>query len=240
MLRDFLGRSIQGRPIDSKRDGTTDDGAELPDITDVNLPHVHFWVHILYRCVSNDICRGAPYIKTGSAVLLPVKRFQTGGRNIQRGSVQRTVHLECLQVASTQASTVTIMAVDLLHFWLSMYDVVEILKQVKVLMNKIPEGIQLAKKTFCRWRCGYWILKPSTYVSHLSHPTWKDQIESWVNSNVPATKRNERRMSEFGHDEVNEKSPSQTRKPSLGTRVSLSPQVKFKDGYKPSVAYLRP
>ncbi|KAG3240331.1 hypothetical protein PI124_g14767 [Phytophthora idaei] len=53
-----------------------------------------------------------------------------------------------LQVASTQASTVTIMAVDLLHFWLSMYDVVEILKQVKVLTNKIPEGNPIGKDNF--------------------------------------------------------------------------------------------
>ncbi|KAG2806092.1 hypothetical protein PC116_g9829 [Phytophthora cactorum] len=133
-----------------------------------------------------------------------------------------------LQVASTQASTVTIMAVDLLHFWLSMYDVVEILKQVKVLMNKIPEENPIGKENFLQVAMRLLDLETQhmsesmdhfSDVSHLSHPTWKDQIESWVNSNVPATKRNERRMSELGHDEVNEKSPSQTRKPSLGTRV---------------------
>jgi hypothetical protein len=51
---------------------------------------------------------------------------------------------------NTTAWTTTgmIMAVDFLHFWLSMLDVVEALNEVKVLMAKIPQSHPLAKDNF--------------------------------------------------------------------------------------------
>ncbi|KAF1791698.1 hypothetical protein GQ600_26906 [Phytophthora cactorum] len=218
MLRDFLGRSIQGRPIDSKRDGTTDDGAELPDITDVRIKRYLSWCS-LYQVDCQELgqpcsCRSNDF--KPEAVIFNVEVFNA------------LYISNALQVASTQASTVTIMAVDLLHFWLSMYDVVEILKQVAMrLLDLETQHMSESMDHF-------------SDVSHLSHPTWKDQIESWVNSNVPATKRNERRMSELGTTKSTKNLRAKRGSHLWEHESSLSPQVKFKDGYKPSVAYLRP
>ncbi|ETO59631.1 hypothetical protein F444_22053 [Phytophthora nicotianae P1976] len=121
-----------------------------------------------------------------------------------------------LQVASTQASTVTIMVVDLLHFWVSMFDVVEVLSKVKVLMAKIPEGHPIGRENFLQ--IAMRLLDHETQqMSKISasHPTRKSRLESWVNTNA---KNNVSRLSEHEDDETNEKA-SQARKPSLGTRV---------------------
>lgn len=128
-----------------------------------------------------------------------------------------------LQVASTQASTVTIMAVDVLHFWVSMYDVLKTIKNVKILMAKIPEGHPIAAENFVQIAMRLMNLEAqhlSQTTSHFTdaaHPTWKAQIEFWVNDNSkkPVSRISE---SEEGED-VGAKGPSQTRKPALGTRV---------------------
>ncbi|RLN38105.1 hypothetical protein BBJ28_00017444 [Nothophytophthora sp. Chile5] len=53
-----------------------------------------------------------------------------------------------LQNASSLSATGAIMAVDLLQFWLSMLDVMEVLKDVKQLMTKIPHGHPVASENF--------------------------------------------------------------------------------------------
>ncbi|KAF4150660.1 hypothetical protein GN958_ATG00190 [Phytophthora infestans] len=130
-----------------------------------------------------------------------------------------------LQVASTQASTVTIMTVDLLHFWISMYDVIELLKRVKRLMDKIPKGHPAGKENFVQIAMRLIALETQqmsetrNQMSDISHPTWRSQIEAWVNLSTPTTTSNEISTYKLEHNEMNDKAPSQTRKPSLGTRV---------------------
>ncbi|KAJ8571732.1 hypothetical protein ON010_g5100 [Phytophthora cinnamomi] len=53
-----------------------------------------------------------------------------------------------LQSASSWALTITIMVVDVVHFWLSMQDVLSVLKEVTVLMASIPSTHSLAKENF--------------------------------------------------------------------------------------------
>ncbi|EGZ08788.1 hypothetical protein PHYSODRAFT_339222 [Phytophthora sojae] len=53
-----------------------------------------------------------------------------------------------LQSASSWTLTVTIMVVDVVHFWFSMHDILAVLKEVKVLMAKIPQDHPLAKENF--------------------------------------------------------------------------------------------
>ncbi|RLN14199.1 hypothetical protein BBJ28_00004776 [Nothophytophthora sp. Chile5] len=53
-----------------------------------------------------------------------------------------------LQNASSLTATAAIMAVDLLQFWLSMLDVMEVLKGVKQLMAKIPHGHPVGSESF--------------------------------------------------------------------------------------------
>ncbi|ETP28866.1 hypothetical protein F442_21900 [Phytophthora nicotianae P10297] len=53
-----------------------------------------------------------------------------------------------LQTATSWASTATIMAVDLLQFWVSMIDMVKLLKEVNLLMRKIPPDHPCAKENF--------------------------------------------------------------------------------------------
>ncbi|EGZ29675.1 hypothetical protein PHYSODRAFT_323167 [Phytophthora sojae] len=100
-----------------------------------------------------------------------------------------------LQVASTQASTITIMAVDFLHFGLSMYDVLEILHDVKALMAKIPEDHPHAKDNFVQLAIHLLEIETrhmSRTMSHFadaSHPNWRAQVEDWVNSKAPTEER---------------------------------------------------
>ncbi|KAL3664873.1 hypothetical protein V7S43_010051 [Phytophthora oleae] len=82
-----------------------------------------------------------------------------------------------LEVASTQASTVTIMAVDLLHFWVSMSDVLKTIKTVKVLMAKIPEGHPIAAENFVQIAMRLLdfetqdLSKTMSHFTDASHPT---------------------------------------------------------------------
>ncbi|KAE8997362.1 hypothetical protein PF011_g15515 [Phytophthora fragariae] len=53
-----------------------------------------------------------------------------------------------LQNASTWGVSVIIMLIDLLNFWISMLDIVKILNEVKILMNKIPRDHPAANLNF--------------------------------------------------------------------------------------------
>ncbi|KAG6587030.1 uncharacterized protein IUM83_03034 [Phytophthora cinnamomi] len=53
-----------------------------------------------------------------------------------------------LQTASSWASTAAVMVVDLVQFWVSMVDIVEIFESVNVLMAKIPRDHPLAQENF--------------------------------------------------------------------------------------------
>ncbi|EGZ10642.1 hypothetical protein PHYSODRAFT_519222 [Phytophthora sojae] len=53
-----------------------------------------------------------------------------------------------LQTASSWASTAAVMVVDLVQFWVSMLDIVEIFKDVNALMAKIPRDHPLATESF--------------------------------------------------------------------------------------------
>ncbi|KAK1946754.1 hypothetical protein P3T76_002306 [Phytophthora citrophthora] len=130
-----------------------------------------------------------------------------------------------LQVASTQASTVTIMAVDVLHFWISMSDVLKTIKNVKILMAKIPEGHPIAAENFVQIAMrlldleAQHLSKTTSHFTDTSHPTWRAQIEFWVNENSPAKQKPVSWIDESEGEDVAAKAPSQIRKPALGTRV---------------------
>lgn len=137
-----------------------------------------------------------------------------------------------LQVASTQASTITIMAVDLIHLWLSIYDVVSILKEVKVLMAKIPEGHPHAKENFVQLAMHLLDIETRHMSRTLSHytdasrPDWRAQVENWVSSKASANANPLAGLPE-DEDDSNEEIPTPTRKPPRGNRIFplKSPQL---------------
>lgn len=130
-----------------------------------------------------------------------------------------------LQVASTQASTITIMAVDFLHFGLSMYDVLEILHDVKALMAKIPEDHPHAKDNFVQLAIHLLEIETrhmSRTMSHFadaSHPNWRAQVEDWVNSKAPTEERKVEPIAEIPGDESNDAIQDHSRRPFRGVRV---------------------
>ncbi|KAE9032715.1 hypothetical protein PR002_g9046 [Phytophthora rubi] len=80
------------------------------------------------------------------------------------------------------------MAIDFVHFWLSMLDAVAVLDEVKVLMAKIPQGHPIAKENFVHVAMRLVkiesLLKVPRKISSTARPQvpWKAQIEAWVSS----------------------------------------------------------
>ncbi|GMF21535.1 unnamed protein product [Phytophthora lilii] len=128
-----------------------------------------------------------------------------------------------LQVTSTQASTVTIMVVDLLHFWLSMYDVMGILSKVKVLMAKIPKNNAVAKENFVQIAMRLLDIETQQMTRTMSHfadasnPNWRTHVEEWVSSKALGLIRNASRISELDHDKDDKDLLGQVRPLSRGT-----------------------
>ncbi|KAE8997360.1 hypothetical protein PF005_g16585 [Phytophthora fragariae] len=93
-----------------------------------------------------------------------------------------------LHSSSSWRTTATIMAIDFVHFWLSMLDAVAVLDEVKVLMAKIPQGHPIAKETFVHVAMRLVeiesLLKVPRKISSTARPQvpWKAQIEAWVSS----------------------------------------------------------
>ncbi|KAE9096680.1 hypothetical protein PF010_g16107, partial [Phytophthora fragariae] len=98
-----------------------------------------------------------------------------------------------LHNSSSWKTTATIMAIDFTHFWLSMLDVVEALDEVKVLIDKIPQGHPIAKENFVHvamrlveteYMLKYPIKCSSTGASKVA---WAAEMEAWVSSkSVPS------------------------------------------------------
>ncbi|KAE8969065.1 hypothetical protein PR003_g28561 [Phytophthora rubi] len=143
-----------------------------------------------------------------------VSRALTGHNDLKPEAVIFNVEVfnalyisNALQVASTQASTITIMAVDMLHLGLSMYDVIKILHKVKVLMKKIPDGHPHAKDNFVQLAMHLLEIETrhmSRTMSHFadtSHPNWRAQVEEWVNSKAPVEQRGVEPIAEIPEDE---------------------------------------
>ncbi|KAJ8575291.1 hypothetical protein ON010_g3920 [Phytophthora cinnamomi] len=161
-----------------------------------------------------------------------VSRALTGHNDLKPEAVIFNVEVfnalyisNALQIASTQASTITIMIVDVLHLWISIYDVMDILKDVKVLMAKIPIDHPHAKDNFVQMSMHLLDIETrhmSRTFSHFadaSKPDWRAQVEEWVNSKARATPRNIIPISELPEDDPDEQLPSQSRKPLRGTRI---------------------
>ncbi|KAL3664870.1 hypothetical protein V7S43_010048 [Phytophthora oleae] len=90
-----------------------------------------------------------------------------------------------LHNTSSLKTTATIMAIDFLHFWLSMFDVVEALNEVRVLMRKIPRGHPSAKENFVQ--IAMRILDIQSMLSKTSSNgtakmLWRTRMEAWVSS----------------------------------------------------------
>jgi hypothetical protein len=130
-----------------------------------------------------------------------------------------------LQVASTQASTITIMAVDVLHLWLSMYDIVDVLNGVNVLMARIPRGHPIAHENFVQVSMRLLDLETQqmtrtmSHFADASHPTWRAQVEQWVGSKAPASKRDATTIPETQERDSDVLTVNQARSFSRGARI---------------------
>lgn len=90
-----------------------------------------------------------------------------------------------LQNASSWMSTAAVMAIDILHFWVSMRDVVEILDDVKTLMNKIPQSHSIAKENFMQIALRMMAIETERMAhtdnhSDRSSSAWASRIDTWV------------------------------------------------------------
>ncbi|KAE9142995.1 hypothetical protein PF005_g15185 [Phytophthora fragariae] len=158
-----------------------------------------------------------------------VSRALTGHNDLKPEAVIFNVEVfnalyisNALQVASTQASTITIMAVDFLHFGISMYDILEILREVKVLMATFPDGHPHANDNFVQLAMHLLDIETRHMSRTLSHfadaskPDWRAQVEEWVNSKTAVVEP----IMELDSDDVfSAPVPAQSRRTPRGTRV---------------------
>ncbi|KAG3100636.1 hypothetical protein PI125_g14682 [Phytophthora idaei] len=90
-----------------------------------------------------------------------------------------------LHNSSSWKTKATITALDFLHFWVSMFDVIEALNEVKILMAKIPRTHPIAQESFVQIAARLLetesTLKASS-TANTNNLSWKLRMEEWVSS----------------------------------------------------------
>ncbi|POM67899.1 Hypothetical protein PHPALM_16010 [Phytophthora palmivora] len=101
-----------------------------------------------------------------------------------------------LHNSSSWKTTATIMVIDFLHFWLSMFDVVEALNGVKILMKKIPHNHPISKENFVQIAMRLVELEsmmiPPNQVNS-KNMSWRSRMDAWVSSSNSRTKNSSSR-----------------------------------------------
>ncbi|ETP00710.1 hypothetical protein F441_21934 [Phytophthora nicotianae CJ01A1] len=90
-----------------------------------------------------------------------------------------------LHNSSSWKTTAAIMTIDFLHFWMSMFDVIEALNEVKILMAKIPRSHPIAQESFVQIAMRILDIEATLKASRTDstkNASWGLRMEKWVSS----------------------------------------------------------
>ncbi|KAE9047680.1 hypothetical protein PR002_g899 [Phytophthora rubi] len=133
-----------------------------------------------------------------------------------------------LSNSSSWMATAVIMGVDLVVFWLASRDIVEVLNDVELLMEKIPQDHLIAKENFVQVAIRLTAIEADNLPqtpnpsSNSIGPTYLAQIEEWISSASVTMKR----------DAIHAREKALGRRPKRSQRLAkrLSGKVYASDG----------